>query len=273
MKNMMMILLSVFGFLLGPQGSQAQQQTDTLYVSARETTYLLFPEAVALVDIGRAGEYAARIEGQSVFLKALHEQAGPTNLLVRYGTQQYFTAKLQYNPQPPASLHDFRQQLALQEEKIPEALNPQQDFQARLARVMARKDDRLKHLGRNQLQLELTHLLQDEQATYVGLTIENLSSIRFQPDFIGFSLMERKGKGFWRKRSRIKELQPYLSQRPEVVGAGEKSRLFFVLPQYALASGGRLLIEIREKQGSRILRMVLPARMINHANRFSHEAE
>lgn len=271
MKNLIILLTGLLP-LFGSQVIRAQVPPDTLYVSVRETSYLLFPEAVTLVDIGRAGEYAAQIEGQSVFLKALHEQAGPTNLLVRYGQQQYFTAKLCFSPQPARSLHDFRKRAPLAGAKPVEAVAGQEVFRTRLARVREMKARKLGRVHqRHHLKAVVTHLLHDEKATYLGLEVTNHSSIDYRPDFIGFSLSEKKGRGFWRKRLPVKELVPFVSELPAVLAAGESSRLFFALPLYAMAEGGKLLIRIREKEGSRTLQLSIPARKINQATRFSHE--
>ena len=255
-----------------PAGAQAPP--DTLYVSAGETTYLLFPEAVTLVDIGRPGAYAAQIEGQSVFLKALHEQAGLTNLLVRYGQQQYFTAKLGFSAQTLRSLYDFRKQGPSSPPSALKAGSAQEGLRSHLAAIMKMEARQLgRRHQRHQLSARVTHLLHDEQATYLGLEITNHSSIDYRPDFIGFSVLEKKGRGFWRKRRTVKELQPLVSQLPAVLAARESSRLFFVLPLYAMATGGKLLIRIREKEGSRSLELRLAAGKINQAPLYRYEGK
>ena len=248
-------------------------KNDTIFVSDTETTYLLFPEKVELVDIGKAGEYAARIEGESVFLKALKSQASQTSLLVRYG-KQYYHAKLIFTNQPEKNLYEIRSAakstLEAEEGKQEEEVKFG-SIRDRLEKVKSLEGRKGMKYSRHSLTVRTTHLQNDSMATYLGFTLKNNSSIDYKIDFIGFSLSEKKGRRFSRNNLFKKELLPFTSDAPAVVHGGEEEKLFYALPLYAMASRGKLQIQIREKNGSRVLRLSIPARLINNAKPFVYE--
>lgn len=249
----------------------ANAQADTIYVSDAETVYLIFAEEVALVDIGRTGEYLARIEGQSVFLKAKDNLAQQTNILVRHG-QDYFTATLDFAVDPAQNLYDFRKDYDGNE--LEQGDNKKSDFN--LSEVEAQlnilKEEKGKARGlrhsRHNLKLKVTHIRNGREATYLGISIANNSSIAYEVDFVGFSLSEKQGRKFSKNNSYRKDITPYVSSGAQVIPRQEGASLYFALPLYAMTSRGKLDIAVREKHGSRILRVSIPARKINKAPTF-----
>lgn len=265
------INLLLLAWLISPIGI-ANAQTDTIYVSDAETVYLIFAEEVALVDIGRTGEYHARIEGQSVFLKARDDLAQQTNILVRHG-QDYFTATVAFTDAPAQNLYDYR--------KMNEIIEPGQrkdDTKVKFnaskveAHLNILKEEKGKARGlrhsRHNLKLKVTHIRNGREATYLGISIANNSSIAYEVDFVGFSLSEKQGRKFSKNNSYRKDITPYVSSGAQVIPRQEGASLYFALPLYAMTSRGKLDIAVREKHGSRILRVSIPARKINKAPTF-----
>lgn len=245
---------------------QGMYNQDTIWVSDTETTYLLFPNEVQLIDIGRTGDYFAKIEGKSVFLKARSNASGPTNFLVRYGSE-YYTARIQFAALPARSLYDMRVYPATQveEEKVAHDVAG-----AKLARLREEADQGgLQQRSRHGLTLRLTQLQIDRLGIYLAMHLSNPSSIDYQLDFVGFSFQEKKGRRFSRNNSFSKEVRPNAQAAPELIPAHGEAELLYALPLFAMSSRGRLLIQFREKEGSRILRMSIPARRINRATLFS----
>ena len=246
---------------------------DTIYVSNTENTYLLFPEKVELVDIGRLGAFAARIEGECVFLKALTSQAVQTSFLVRYG-KQYLIGKLVYTESPKKILYDFRGNTsppATSEEKKRDEANSAA-IEERLEAIKTQKGRRIiSAKSQHGLKVGITHLQNDRKATYLGISLKNYSSIDYKIDFVGFTLVEKRGRRFSRNNRIRKELFPYASSSQTVIKAGEEGILFYALPLYALNSRGKLQIKIREKNGARVLRISIPSRKINHAQILENE--
>jgi hypothetical protein len=264
------ILLILIGFPFTVFSAQLPVTVpDTILVSDTETTYLLFPEEVLLVDIGRSGEYFAKIEGNSVFLKARSKQTGPTNLFIRYG-QEYYTARLLFHEKPlrylyePGSKASHPSPAFHKEEKGGEP-----DTELGLAGLRKVKAAPENWLGakktRHGLTLRITHLQIDQQLIYLGMQLRNSSSIDYRLDFAGFSFQEKRGRRFSRNNNSRKEVRPFISEAPSVIPAHGESSLFYALPLYAMTSRGKLLIQLREREGARVLDIAVPARRINQA--------
>lgn len=246
----------------------AVAQTDTIQVTHTANTYLLFNQPVDLVDVGLAGTYLAKIEGKSVFLKAKEANVWPTTILVRSG-DDYFTAQLEYNPLPEKNLYDFRStgnaSVLPAKSKTLQPL-PAATVQKRLEELSKAADGRaLRTKKAGDVRLSLVSLLNDQGATYLKLLLHNGSSIPYGLDYVGFELLEKRGKRFSTNNTDRKEMLPLVAVAPAQIAAGQEEALRYALPLYAFGRRGKLLITVRETAGSRVLHLKVPGRSINHA--------
>jgi len=81
-------------------------------VSDSSTTYLVFPGAVSLVDVGMLNNYLIKIEATSVFIRARKKNTPPTPVMVRYGNK-YWMGRLVNVQRPVLMLYDFTKPGAL----------------------------------------------------------------------------------------------------------------------------------------------------------------
>ncbi len=81
-------------------------------VSDSSTTYLVFPGAVSLVDVGMLNNYLIKIEATSVFIRARKKSTPPTPVMVRYGNK-YWMGRLVTVQRPVLMLYDFTKPGAL----------------------------------------------------------------------------------------------------------------------------------------------------------------
>lgn len=81
-------------------------------VSDSSTTYLVFPAAVSLVDVGMLNNYLIKIEATSVFIRARGKHTPPTPVMVRYGNK-YWMGRLVGVKHPVLMLYDFTKPGAL----------------------------------------------------------------------------------------------------------------------------------------------------------------
>lgn len=81
-------------------------------VSDSSTTYLVFPGAVSLVDVGMLNNYLIKIEATSVFIRARKKSTPPTPVMVRYGNK-YWMGRLVTVTRPVLMLYDFTKPGAL----------------------------------------------------------------------------------------------------------------------------------------------------------------
>lgn len=95
-------------------------------VSDSSTTYLVFPGAVSLVDVGMLNNYLIKIEATSVFIRARKKSTPPTPVMVRYGNK-YWMGRLVTVQRPVLMLYDFTK---------PGALNPPEKAQVTPAAML-----------------------------------------------------------------------------------------------------------------------------------------
>ncbi|MBD0258826.1 MAG: DUF4138 domain-containing protein [Cytophagales bacterium] len=263
----MKVILLLLLFLLASVRPTAAQ-TDTIQVTHTANTYLLFNQPVDLVAVGLAGTYLAKIEGKSVFLKAKEANVWPTTILVRSG-DDYFTAQLEYNPLPEKSLYDFRStgnaSVLPAKSKTVQPL-PAATVQKRLEELSKAADGKaLRTKKAGDVRLSLVSLFNDQGATYLQLLLRNGSSIPYWLDYVGFELLEQRGKRFSNNNTDRKETLPLVAVAPAQIAAGKAEALRFALPLYAFGRRGKLLITVRETAGSRVLHLKVPGQAINHA--------
>lgn len=101
--------------LAPPPGVTPFGATPTLLdvaVSDSSTTYLVFPGAVSLVDVGMLNNYLIKIEATSVFIRARKKSTPPTPVMVRYGNK-YWMGRLVTVQRPVLMLYDFTKPGAL----------------------------------------------------------------------------------------------------------------------------------------------------------------
>src|ERR1035437_9854352 len=77
--------------------SQAEKSgLDTVFCDIQNTSYIILPEEVTLVDVGNPDQYAAQIKGNLVFIKPEKANVPPTTLLIKSG-QHIYHGTLMYN--------------------------------------------------------------------------------------------------------------------------------------------------------------------------------
>src|ERR1035437_10788414 len=77
--------------------SQADKSgLDTVFCDTQNTSYIVLPEEVTLVDVGNPDQYAAQIKGNLVFIKPEKANVPPTTLLIKSG-QHIYHGTLMYN--------------------------------------------------------------------------------------------------------------------------------------------------------------------------------
>jgi hypothetical protein len=269
-KLLMSRLLLLLTVQLLSLGSFAQ--TDTLLVSHQATSYLLFNEDVALVDVGMDSQYYVKIEGNAVFLKAHRANSTPTSLFVKHG-DTYFTAFLSYRPSPGKMLYDYRSKdtgtvrgntnLAASTSKT-----DKKEVEKRLTSWRpSPSGSKHKKVGKSGLSLSLDNIENDKQATYIGFTLSNTSSVDFVIDLVTFEQKEKRGKRFSQNNISSILIEP-LDTNVEfaTVEAKTAKKFSYAIPLFAMRERGKLIVTFREKSGSRIISILIPARYINNAS-------
>jgi hypothetical protein len=249
----------------------AFSKTDTVFISHQTTTYLLFAQAVEVVDVGMTHQYYVKIEGKAVFIKAKKAQTSSTSIFIKHG-EEYFTAFLAFQASPKQILYDYRRNDTLTvsiQNNLTTTITKLDTLaiQKRLTTWSASpKGVKKKKVKKGELSLSLCHIQNDKEATYLNFTLANTSTIDYQIDLVSFERKERRGKRFSKNNINSLLIKP-IKAAPEMgsIEAKKTSNLFYAIPLYAIGPRGRLTITFREKSGSRIISISLPAGFITNA--------
>lgn len=250
---------------------------DTIYATTSRTTSLIFPARITIYDIG-SEDFGGIKEDNLLLLKAAHDSATPTSLIIKYGTDIYH-GTLAYSSNPAHLFIDFSK---LQTEAIPQLPN-----ETRIA-----KDDSVKSLDekisekrlsiilsdpksyyknnavkdpKERIALTLTDLRTDENNVYLKLLLINESKLDYQIDFVEFvyqnPLDQRDLKGAFDR----KNVYQNAYNKIDFVKGKDQRHLGYSIPRYTLGRKGELLVIVREKNGSRSIALSIPFSLILEA--------
>jgi hypothetical protein len=109
----------------------------------------------------------------------------------------------------------------------------------------------------------VTVIRNDENNTYLKLLVNNKSSLPFKLDFISFQYYQDMKKGTLRKSKKAPiDVFPVGEPTLKEIAPGKSEALPYVIPAYALANNGYLMVLIRESAGDRVLKIKIDGSVI-----------
>lgn len=253
------LLLTKVGF--------SQPHLDTVFCDTKNTSYIVFEEEVSLIDIGNPEDYVAQVKENIVFVKPLRENVSPTTFLIKtdkkiyYGTLVFNAKKKKYfydmkgeskNPNTPTQ--------NLNTTNIPEGTNAKSTdlpLKQKLADFGTIKNE-INTLGfiSSNMDGAVTVIRNDDKNTYLKFVVKNKTSIPFKLDFISFQYYQDMKKGTLRKSKKAPlDVFPLAEPTIKEIGPGTTEALLYVIPTYALANNGYLMVLVRESSGDRVLKI------------------
>ncbi|WKN44255.1 DUF4138 domain-containing protein [Tunicatimonas pelagia] len=276
MKLICLLFATIISLFLVTQRSAAQQTEstvdtaqpgltqDTIYVSHRAKSYLLFDEPVTLVDVGNPTQYQVQIEGNSILVVATCDSVAGTPFYAVVGGDA-FTAQLQFHSHPEA-FYDFRNR----------SHRPGNSYQnqglekqvlSRLQELSSYQDLNYASTQENGIRLRLVGIMHDLSATYLKFKVENRTSLVYQTDFIGLERLKRYRKGFFSKEQQARfPMEPIAQWQVEKVLPYSEHYFYQALPLQALERQEALIATLREKNGTRSISLKIPARLLRKAD-------
>jgi hypothetical protein len=258
------VLLSDTSF---PQNRTGKAPYDTIFVSGGMTTYMIFPENVAVMDLGSKG-YVGKIEsGNMLYLKPLSATVAPSSLLVRTTGDRIYLHYIAYRRQPDKIFWDYRADTLI--EALPNGVNaahaiprPQMVY-GQLEALKKQPKRKLYRYGSSGIKMTVSNLAVDREAVYVLIDVENHTSVPYKLDYVSFTYKERRSKKSPRRIvPQENVVEPLEGQVADVVAPRGKACLAYALPLYAGTHKGFLEVVVREANGNRLLSGIIRAREI-----------
>jgi hypothetical protein len=264
---------------------------DTIYVSVDNTVYLTFPEKIELVDIGKFEEYIAEVSNENLIkVKAITTTSKASTIMVKYGAnfKQFFLqvvekpTKFHYDFGMSSSMGSSSEVTTIKEEKSNVGSNTNTSNTSANSNLPKNEKNAIKEKCQKMidipteeetmgfiskfLQAAVTVIRNDKDNTYLKIVINNKSTIPYKFDFISFQYFQSMNKGFGKqKRKAPQDVYPLLDNNNQTVSPLTTQKVVYVIPSFALANNGYLLINFREKDGDRVLKIKVSSGKIQSA--------
>lgn len=247
---------------------------DTIWVSKERTTIVVFNTPVTTMDIGTR-DFGGQIDATTVLLKPIGKgELTPTSIYIRHG-EGFYSGTIAYKPTLDPSLYmlDFSKAKKAQEiinenraiTTESESLE-RQEIARRLGFVEAAKD-RIKQSAdiKDKIIFSVSEMMYDENRYYFKLLVSNRSSTTYEIDFMEFTFVAPGGKG---KNDAITPGKIVGDNGIKQVGSKEIKYLCYAVNRHDLPSDGKLLISLRERDGSRRMDLTLEYKHLGQARTF-----
>ncbi|MDE3741185.1 DUF4138 domain-containing protein [Maribacter polysaccharolyticus] len=130
------------------------------------------------------------------------------------------------------------------------------DRKQRIGRIMKRYEN---------IVLSVENIVFDKGELYFVIRIENKSTLDYDLNFLSFSVETRQKEK--KKSLQSLYLEPiYKHHLPSKIAEGKMMRFVYVLPKFSLSNDRRVILELNEKDGERILKLNISHRYINNPN-------
>lgn len=273
--------LIVLSFLLITAIRAQNKAVDTIYCEVNNTSYLIFADKIDLVDIGATDDYAAKIEDNAVFVKALKENVPASTILVKMGKEFYF-GMLKFSKTKKKFFYDFKNSgqpssasseagfsnsnkansvAPSSNEKV---VSTDPNIKPKMDKLLAVRNE-INTLGfiSSTIDVAVTVIRNDNSNTYLKVIFSNKSSIPYKLDFISFQYFQDMKKGIG-KKSKKAPMDVFPVGEPSIkeIAPVKKEVLCYVIPTFALANDGYLMMLVRESSGDRILKIKIDGETI-----------
>lgn len=279
---MRIIIYILLGLIIN-FNSYSQDVPDTVFVSLDNTVYVTFPEKIELVDIGKHEEYVAEVLNENLItIRCLNISSKTSTIMVKYGKhyKQFFLQVIQV----PTKFHyDFGYNKKLNktenseindyEEIVNE--NELENNKKKISKDILIKTKIIKEIKTEEntlgifskfLEAGVTVIRNDKDNTYLKILINNKSTLPYKFDFISFQYFQSMKKGFGKQEKKApQDVFPILDNSNKVIPPLSTNKVVYVIPSFALANQGYLLINFREKEGDRVLKIKISSDKIQSA--------
>jgi conjugative transposon TraN protein len=237
-----------------------------LEVNLNKTVHIIFPAAIRYVDLGSADLLAAKADGTENVLRvkaAQRDFSMESNLSVITEDGNYYSFNVKYAEEPvklSVEMADFVRNNKTEDHQdnttsvLLTDLGGESPLLVNLIMQSIYKDNRreIKLIGckRFAIQYRLKGIYSHNNLLYFHMQLKNSSNVPFNVDYISFRIVDKKVA----KRTAIQEqsIAPLRAFNQMMVINGRKTeRTVFTMPQFTLAEGKKLLVELNEKNGGR----------------------
>jgi hypothetical protein len=268
MKNYIIYIIAlVFSNLI-----IAQQSLDTIYANDKKNVALFFPNPIRQGITGANHFVFTYNREKEQYFGLLQAKPGTeSNLLTVTSDGRVYSYILKYSEKLPklnyfitdsSSIGNERPRIKTftKEKKVIDSQeNRTAYFQRASEYLLKSKYKPIASKRKKGVKLHLQKMVYDASEVYLVIEVKNTSGINFEIDYLNIYRTNGTNK---RKASfqRLEQKVIHKHKMPYQVKTGEKKRFVYVLPKFVLGDNEKLMIELKELNGSR--KIILK---VNHA--------
>jgi len=278
MIKLRILVILPFLFFNAVFGQIKSNRTDTVFVSSNHLTTILFSEAITYLALG-SDDYVGTAEGKTVILKAGSSAPPPasTSILIKYGPdEKIYHGAISFKPIPPRSFLDFSDKPATK------TLNPNLSIKNDSATIESKMinrrigimegiaKDRIKEIAikTDGIIVSVSDMQKDEDFLFIKILFINKSKAPYKIDLIDFAYHTPREDRSYQSKDEIKPIRIRGSNEVSMIDIKNEKYLIYAIPRFVLTSKGFMRATIREKNGSRILSVDVPYKLIESSKLF-----
>ncbi len=241
----------------------AQQSLDTIYANDKKNVALFFPEPIRQGITGTSNFVFTYNREKEQYFGLLQATPGTeSNLLTVTKNGQVYSYILKYKEQLSKLNYFIQEDQSIGNEKLLKTNQKQttepsngsryEKYQKISSYLLKSTYIPIATKRKKGVKLQLQKRVYNASEVYLVFEIKNKSEINFEIDYLNIYTTNRNRK---RKASYQRLQQEVIHQYkiPSQVKTGEKQRFVYVLPKFVLGDNEKLMIELKEFNGSRKL--------------------
>jgi len=256
MKTFITLLLLAFTISI-----QAQKPLDTIYANDRKNVALFFPNPIRQGITGASHfVFTYNREEEQYFGLLQAKPVTESNLLAVTSDGKVYSYILKYADKLPKLNYFIHEDESIGNESplmdIPKAKNTASNedrtaYYQRASEYLLRSGSETIATKRKEgIRLRLRKMVYDASEVYLVIEVRNKSGINFEIDYLNVYRTNGNNK---RKASfqRLEQEAMYKHKMSKSIANGQSQRFVFVLPKFVLGDNEKLMLELKELNGSR----------------------
>ena len=286
MKKQILIFVFVMAAFVRGMAQENTIDLDTIYANDRMNVALIFPEPIRQGITGSEDfvfTYNREKEQHLGLLQAISGEV--SNLLVISTTGSIFSYIVKYSEEleklnyfiaetgkigneiPDLSEKLIEDQVLFSDSKAEKELSDKDTYYQDFSSHLLRSKQRIGKLRKRKdgVELKVQNIVFHNSELYFVLEINNNSPIDYEPAFLNISVETRK-QGRKKSIQKLSVSPVYKYLVPEIIPQKKSSRFVYVLPKFSIAEDKIVVIDLKEQQGERDIKLKINKRFINKPN-------
>jgi len=286
MKKQILIFVFVIAAFVKGMAQEKTIDLDTIYANDRMNVALIFPEPIRQGITGSEDfvfTYNREKEQHLGLLQAVPGEV--SNLLVISITGSIFSYIVKYSEEleklnyfiaetgkigneiPELSEKLIEDQALFSDSKAEKEVADKETYYQDFSSHLLRSKQRIGKLRKRKdgLELKVQNIVFHNSELYLVLEINNNSSIDYEPAFLNVSVETRK-QGRKKSIQKLPVSTVYKHLVPEIIPQKKTNRFIYVLPKFSIAEDKIVVLDLKEQQGERDIKLKIKKRFINNPN-------